>query len=139
MTIALPSEVNQAADSALGKLRNALIGAPVRASQRCRLNIPPAVAMAFPSGLNAITPVTNCGAGNTGPGPASTDQRYTESPQPFTAKWRPSGLATIRSVARERVPGRITGSASKFERRAKRPLSPVRSRPPSPTKNALVV
>lgn len=115
------------------------MGAPVRVSHRYRLNIPPAVAIVFPSGLNAVTPVTNCGTGNTGPGPPATDQRYTESPQPFTAKRRRSGLATIRSVARPRVPGRITGSASRYERSAKRPLSAVESRPSSPTKNDLLL
>jgi hypothetical protein len=135
--IALPSAVNQAPDSAPGKLWNALIGAPVRVSHRYKPNIPPAVAMVFPSGLKAITPVTNGGTGSAGPGPAASDQRNTESPQPFTANRRPSGLIAMRSVERARVPGRITGSASRYERSLKRPLSAVESRPSSPTKKSL--
>jgi hypothetical protein len=134
VTIALPSAVNHAPDSALGKLWNALIGAPVRVSHRYKLNIPPAVAMMFPSGLKASTPVTKAGTGSTRPGPSASDQRNTESPQPFTANKRPSGLIVMRSVARARVPGRVTGSASRYERSLKRPLSAVDNRPSSPTK-----
>jgi len=93
--------------------------------------------MVFPSGLKAITPVTNPGTGSAGPGPPASDQRNTESPQPFTANQRPSGLIAIRSVARARVPGRVTGSASRYERSLKRPLSAVDSRPSSPTKKIL--
>src|SRR6266702_258002 len=99
VTIALPSAVNQAPDSAPGKLWNALIGAPVRVSHRYKPNIPPAVATVFPSGLNAITPVTKAGTGSARPGPSASDQRNTESPQPFTANKRPSGLIVIFSVA----------------------------------------
>jgi len=137
VTIALPSAVNQALDSGPGKLWNALIGAPVRVSHRYKLNIPPAVAMVFPSGLKTITPVTNPGTGSTGPGPLASDQRNTESPQPFTANKRPSGLIVMRSVARARVPARVTGSASRYERSLKRPLSAVDNRPSSPTKKIL--
>jgi hypothetical protein len=133
----LPSAENQADDTGPGKLWNALIGVPVRVSHRYKLNIPPAVAIVFPSGLKAITPVTKPGTGSAGPGPSASDHRNTESPQPFTANQRPSGLIVICSVARARVPGRVTGSASRYERSLKRPLSAVDSRPSSPMKKIL--
>lgn len=102
-----------------------------------KLDLPPAVAIVFPSGLKAITPGTNPGTGSAGPGPFPSDQRNTESPQPFTANQRPSGLIVICWVARARVPGRVTGSASRWERSLKRPLSAVDNRPSSPTKKIL--
>jgi len=75
--------------------------------------MPPAIAMVLPSGLNAITPVTNPGTCSTRPGPSATDHRDTESVELRTANKRPSGLIVIYSNDGARVPGRSTGVASR--------------------------
>ena len=93
--------------------------------------------MVFPSGLNAITPVTNPGMCSTRPGPSATDHRDTESTELRTANERPSGLVVAYSNDGVRVPVRVTGLASRYERIVMRPLSAVMSRPSAPTKKIL--